>query len=132
MTTQPSDETRPRCLIVEDHDKAAKALKALIIHGIDWGATVAPTLAEARAYLSECPDAVLLDLTMPDGDGEDLIDDIRDRCPGCRIVVVTGLVPGARMDAVAARGPHAIVQKPYYPDVLLDAVRGPSDPPAPG
>jgi DNA-binding response OmpR family regulator len=121
-------EPRPKLLIVEDDDATALALRVMFHQRTGWGALVAATLAEARSLLEERPNAVLLDLMLPDGCGEDLIDEIRDRCPGCRIVIVTALPEGGpRVARIAEeRSPDRIVHKPYDIDELIAAVKGPN------
>ena len=63
---------RPRVLLVEDEASIADPFaRALGREGFD--AEVAPTVAAARAaFARRRPSIVLLDLTLPDGDGRDL------------------------------------------------------------
>ncbi len=63
---------RPRVLLVEDEASIAEPFaRALGREGFD--AQVAPTAAAARASFDACrPSIVLLDLSLPDGDGREL------------------------------------------------------------
>lgn len=118
-------EEPPRLLIIEDDEPTARALRVLFHQGAGWGVFWGANVAEARGLLAEYPDSVLLDLMLPDGKGEDLIEEIRDRCPNCRIVVVTAISrDGHRINAVAGRNPDAIVHKPYEFEDLMAAVKG--------
>lgn len=124
--TRNHGELPPRVLIVEDNVSTAKALRVQFHQRAGWGALVAHSLAEGRFLLREHPAAVLLDLGLPDGRGEDLIEDIRERCPTARVVVVTGQPEGCEwMARVEAMGPDHVAYKPYDIDLLIAAVRGP-------
>jgi DNA-binding response OmpR family regulator len=57
------------------------------------------------------PDAVVLDLAMPERDGLELLPILRDRHPGLRIVVFSGLRPGRAIDDVLAAGADAYLEK---------------------
>lgn len=129
-----SGEPRPRVLIVDDDPGTIIALRSLFHHGANWGALEASNLAEARAMLPERPDAVLLDLMLPDGSGEDLIEEIRDRLPACRIIVVTAIPEGMpRILRIAEQRakPDCIIHKPYDIDELIATVQGDCPDPLP-
>ena len=75
---------RKRILFVED-DAAFRLVfayairEALADEGLDVAFVEAGTLAQARARLLESGlDAALIDVTMPDGDGLDLVGEIHD------------------------------------------------------
>jgi PAS domain S-box-containing protein len=52
---------------------------------------LATTVDEARISLEkEVPDLLLLDIELPDGDGTDLIEEVRQHFPGCSIMILTG------------------------------------------
>ena len=58
-----------RLLLVEDNEKILKGNKRLL----EWEGyevDAAKSLAQAREYFEkECPDAVILDIMLPDGNG---------------------------------------------------------------
>ena len=67
----------PSILIVEDDQKLARIVRAYL-EGADFRVTHASSLAEARTKLdAETPLAVILDLGLPDGSGEELCQDIK-------------------------------------------------------
>lgn len=76
-------------IVVEDDANTALALTKAI-SSMGFSVRVASTLTEARAlYHSECPDLVLLDVSLPDGDGLDLMRET-SAGDGSQFVVVTG------------------------------------------
>lgn len=80
-----------RLLIVEDSELTAGALR-LLFEQLGHEVSVAADVRTAiLSVLREKPDLMLLDLTLPDGDGLDVLSRLRDQdqVPG-RTIVVTG------------------------------------------
>ena len=78
-----------RMMIVEDHAAFAQALGFVLGEGTNI--SLARTLEEGKAMIrtGEPFDVVVLDLSLPDGEGTDLIPEIRHRHPRTRIVVLS-------------------------------------------
>ena len=80
-------------LLVEDQAVAAQALQLLLEeegHEVVIAGSYAEALAALERQVYEC---VLLDLSLPDGAGSDLVPLIRQRCPRATIYAVTGSAP---------------------------------------
>ena len=65
-------------LIVEDNAVTRRALQALF-KSRGWAVSVAETVAEGLAQLDPPPDVIVLDLMLPDGDGEEVLREVRSR-----------------------------------------------------
>ncbi len=78
-----------RMMILEDHSAFAQALGLVLGEGTRI--SLARTLDEGRALLQagELFDVVVLDLSLPDGEGTELIPEIRHRHPRTRVVVLS-------------------------------------------
>lgn len=66
---------------------------------------LATSMAEARLSLkTDAPDLLLLDIELPDGDGSELIEEVRRQLPHCSIMLLTGhgVEPGLRSRVDAA------------------------------
>jgi two-component system, chemotaxis family, chemotaxis protein CheY len=73
-------------------------------------------------YKHARPDAVLLDITMPEMDGLTALKEIRKLDPEANVVMVTGMhQQGMIMDALRC-GAKDFVLKPFEPDRVLLAV----------
>jgi two-component system LytT family response regulator len=84
-------ENQVRILMVDDEEEAISALKGLL-KGIPEATIVAEasSATEALKKLDTArPDLALVDVKLPDGNGFDLVVEIRRRQPNCGIVFVT-------------------------------------------
>jgi DNA-binding NarL/FixJ family response regulator len=89
---QPVSPTTPcRVSIVEDHTFMREGLKVLIDSMPDFTiAWMAGSASEALKQLSnECPDVMMVDITLPDRNGLELIKDVHVLHPSLRILVLT-------------------------------------------
>ncbi len=78
-----------RMMIVEDHSAFAQALGLIL--GDDTRISLARTLEEGRTLIrdGEPFDVVVLDLALPDGEGTELVPDIRQRHQQTRVAVLS-------------------------------------------
>lgn len=110
-------------LLIEDEAELAATLKGALQrerHVVD----LADTVALAReAALCGLHDLVLLDRTLPDGDGLSLIDLLRQHNPGVPIVVLSAL--GQMPDRVAGldEGADDYLAKPFALEELFARIR---------
>ena len=106
--------TKPlRVMLVEDHTAFRQALALLLSHEPDLEVVAqAGSLAEARQALLEGRlDVAVLDLALPDGDGSDLIGELRRRNPGVSIVVLSAALGLGDLDEAVEAGADAVLDK---------------------
>ena len=108
-------ETRERArtatLVVEDDPDVRECmLLALGRHGQD--ADAAGTLLEGLAKLTPEARWLVLDLSLPDGDGAALLRYVRENRWGVKVAVVTGFDDGAALADVALLKPDGFFLKP--------------------
>lgn len=79
-------------------------------------------LKAIEVYSAEKPDAVLMDITMPEMDGLAALKEIRAADPEAKIVMLTALgQESVVLDAIKA-GAKDFVVKPFEPDRVLAAI----------
>ena len=109
-------------LFVEDEPAIFESF-SLALRREGFEPEVARTLADARAALERrSPDLVLLDLTLPDGDGRDLCREVRERSD-VPIIVLTAR--GTEADRIVgfALGADDYVVKPFSGAELIARMR---------
>lgn len=111
-----------RILIVDDEHVIADTLRVIFGKG-GFDACVAYSTEDALLRAREfSPDLLLCDINMPGRDGLELIHELLQEQPSCRVMVLTGSVPGMRRVREGTRSfsrPLPILIKPCQPDDLL-------------
>jgi CheY-like chemotaxis protein len=115
----------PSILVVDDNDE----VRAVIVRNLlraGYRVTQAASSSAAMAVLEDqVPDLVITDIFMPEGDGLEIINEIRRCALSVPIIVISG--GGAAIAAdylgVASRlGATSVLSKPFKGQQLLDAV----------
>jgi DNA-binding NarL/FixJ family response regulator len=121
----PPNGTPLRVMVVDDHALVRAAIRQAIegpgIAVAAEAATAAETLELAPRVR---PDVVLLDLSLPDGDGLQLLRELRDRVPDTQVVILT--VSGSSRDIHEAVrcGAAGYLTKDLDPPALSRAIDG--------
>jgi DNA-binding response OmpR family regulator len=114
--------TRARILVVEDHADTLRAL-TLLISRQGYEVVPADCCRSARlAALKAPPDLVLGDISLPDGSGLDLMNEIKGRL-GVPTVVMSGHSLPSDPDAVRACGADYYLLKPVDLEGVLETIR---------
>jgi two-component system KDP operon response regulator KdpE len=114
--------TAPRVLVVDDERHIVRALK-IILRSAGYAVEAAESKADALAALAaHPPDALVLDLVLPDGQGVEVCEEVR-RWSRLPIVVLSAV--GDEREKVRAldAGADDYVTKPFGTDELLARLR---------
>ena len=109
-------------LVVDDESEIREGLEVLL-KGEGYGVASADTGESGLAKLEEHPfDLLLLDVSLPDRNGLDMLKEIRRRDPGLSVVLITayGSIDMAR--AAFKNGAMDYITKPWSNDELLAQV----------
>ena len=114
-----------RVLLVEDHASFREALaSALARRGTFEIVGQAGSLAEARRALAEVrADVAVVDLTLPDGYGGDLIKELRQTNPHSQALVLSANLDRAEIARAVESGAAGVLHKSAGMDEVMDAVR---------
>ena len=118
-----------RLLLVEDDDATRDAL-AVVLRGAGADVTAVGTVADAlAAFRSDRPDIILSDIGLPDGDGNDLIRQIRTdesdrKAAATPAVALTAMVRRQDRRRSAESGFQQHLAKPVDPDQLVRTLLG--------
>ncbi len=129
MSIQPqpdrSSSHKVHILLADDHDIVRKGLRLVLQQEPDFEVVGeardgAEALARARILL---PDVVLLDLKMPNMDGEAAARELRRQCPSVRVLILSGAELDEGLLEVLEVGVAGYVPKDISPDDLARAIR---------
>lgn len=114
-----------RVLLVDDHPVVRRGLKALLATQ-DWVGSVSEADGVAtglEAALQVRPDVAVVDLGLPDGDGQTLTTRLREALPECAVLVLTMTADPGRARALLAAGASGYLVKETDPDLVVSAVQ---------
>ncbi|MBL0216707.1 MAG: response regulator [Myxococcales bacterium] len=124
--SNPSSGPAPRKerVLVVDDDESLAAATTRILGNAGFDVVVAGTLAAARKALDAGDlDALVADVRLPDGDGFELIRDLRGENSELPVVMITG-APSIESATLAVRSRvHEYLSKPFSPEELVHVVR---------
>ena len=121
----PDGPGRPlRALIVEDDSSSRYGLKSLL-EAEGYDVAEAATLAETDdEVVRRRPDVVILDITLPDGDGAEWATRLQKKGPlPFPVLALTGITADEDRRRIEQAGVCAVLQKPVDIALLLDALR---------
>jgi DNA-binding response OmpR family regulator len=117
--SRPGTEApKRRLLLVEDDWPTHNALRK-ILGKLGWDVQSAMTVSGGLSLLAQNPEAVILDLMLPDGDGMDVLRKVRTDHLAIRVAVTTGVEDRTRLDEVRSLKPDALLRKPLDLNDLL-------------
>lgn len=132
----PSEVLAGKCILVAEDDPDNQKIVSLILTGKGAVALPAVDAREFRALLDDFesgtraqPDAAILDWNLAGASGDELLSELRDRCPDLaeRVLVVTGDVLRRETEASAGHGGRShhgprVLLKPFSPADLTSAL----------
>jgi two-component system KDP operon response regulator KdpE len=104
---------RHRLLLIDD-DAGTRSAIGSIFSRMGWMVRLASTLREGIAWLEAGhePCCLILDLGLPDGPGETILEAVREKRLRTHVAVCTGLDDRERIALVAKLNPNVLLLKP--------------------
>jgi DNA-binding NarL/FixJ family response regulator len=105
--------TPTRVMLVDDHPDFRDLLAALLEGQPDLEVVAqAGSMAEARAEAAASRfDVVVLDLGLPDGNGADLIGELREASPGGAVLIMSASLHPANIERAMREGADEVLDK---------------------
>jgi CheY-like chemotaxis protein len=114
---EPEPSNR-RLLLVEDDWHTHNALRK-ILGKLGWEVQSAMTVSAGLSLLEQNPDALILDIMLPDGDGLVVLEKARRLSLVIRVAVTTGVDDTEKLVAISNLQPDALLRKPLELNELL-------------
>jgi two-component system chemotaxis response regulator CheY len=110
-------------VLVADDSAYARRVLRQALEGAGYQVLEAPNgLTAIETFFLQRPEVVLLDLTMGDLDGLEVLRRIRDLVPDARVIVVSADIQRTTAESVMAAGALHFLGKPASREQVLDAV----------
>jgi DNA-binding NtrC family response regulator len=106
-----------------DDDQSLRELLCQMVASFGYAVEDFASGAEVLAHPGPPPDAVLLDLVMPEVDGIQVLKELRRRYPDLPVVVLTGVTDVSRAVEVTRLGAYDYLVKPVEEERLLTTLR---------
>lgn len=103
--------TKPKLFLVDDHQLLLTGLRLALEKEFDIVGTTQTGADVVEGCRTFSPDVVLLDLSLPDRSGLEVITDLHAELPGIKILVVTMHADRIMADASLQSGAHGFVPK---------------------
>jgi DNA-binding NtrC family response regulator len=124
-------------LIADDEDSIRSLLEHFLRSSGHSVVIVASAREACEAIARQTFDLVITDVLMPDGDGLDLITELRKKQPNARILAMSGggryLEGSDYLKLATGLGAHTVMMKPFTFEQLQSAIgvalAAPADPP---
>lgn len=116
----------PRILLVDDSTFARMTIRRQLGDGFEF-IEAASGLEGLEAYFLHHPDLVILDITMPDMSGLDVLKQIRDLDAQARVIICSADVQEFSRSRSAELGARGFIGKPVTVEVLCAAVQAALD-----
>ena len=112
---------KPLVLIVEYDRTEQDALRSMIEKHCDVIMASSPLDALSR-YSSSCPNIVFLDIELPNGEGETLIEDLKKLDPDSYIVMLSNCISRHYIKKCTRNGAEGLLTKPANEEGLLQYI----------
>ena len=114
-----------RVLLAEDMRILRDTLAAVL--GLEPGIEVVAEVADGDgivpAVVAQRPDVAVIDIDLPGTDGLTAAAELRERCPGCRVLILTVLGRPGNLRRALAAGVAGFLPKETPSGELVDAIR---------
>ena len=116
---------RTRICLVDDHPVVLAGIRALlqVAPEIDLVAEANTGVAGLKIICESSPDIAVIDLSLPDMRGTELVRKVRKHCPDVKIIVLTVHEDRAYVQPVLEAGAKAYILKRSAGDELFRAIR---------
>jgi len=114
-----------RVMLVDDHADFRRLVAAVVDREADLEVVAqAGSLEEARGRIASVGcDVAVLDMSLPDGVGSDLIAGWREICPGSAVLILSASLDAATLARVKEAGADEVLDKFGNPAEVVGAIR---------
>nr|WP_299344726.1 sigma-54 dependent transcriptional regulator [Allomuricauda sp.] len=113
----------PKILIIEDDTAFCQMLSRFLTKN-DFAVSTSFSMYEAKAKLKETQfDVILSDVRLPEGDGVDLLLQIKSESPKTQVIMMTGYAEVRTAVSAMKKGAFDYISKPFAPDEIVGIIK---------
>ncbi len=112
-------------MVIDDEEYICEAFNDLL-QAMGYQVIVCQKPQEALAVIkdrSKKIDLAIVDMVMPEMDGEELFDRAIQIRPELKVIIASGYTKDERVEAIVKRGAAGFIQKPFDPTTLSEVIR---------
>lgn len=124
-SSRPAQAAAIRIAVVDDHSIMRAVYRSLVDDSPEFiMAWSASTVEEARLHVErdEAPDVMIMDVTLPDGTGYDLLGEVLQKFPSLPVLMVSAHEEKSYVRKAAEGGARGYLVKDSSPSELMDAL----------
>lgn len=128
--TQTASFRTNTALVLED-DRTTCWMITRFLRKSGWNVRIAGSVGEALQFMDEQIEIAFIDINLPDGNGIEFLEDLREASPRSRIIVSSSDTRIGTEHAALEAGAIRFLPKPFQPKQVINAAREAlSSPPA--
>ncbi len=90
-----------------------------------WELLAAESASEARKIVAnKKPNAALLDYMLPDGNGVELAQQLKQSIPNLQVIMMTGSMLAPEEEAICEEHDFPVLRKPFLATDVMNQIRG--------
>ncbi|MGD1073038.1 MAG: AAA family ATPase [Bryobacteraceae bacterium] len=115
--------SHPTVLLVDDNRDLLQFLERLMAES-GWELLVAESASDARRIVAKRkPNAALLDYMLPDGNGVELAQQLKQMIPNLQVIMMTGSVLAPEEEAICEEHDFPVLRKPFLATDVMNQIR---------
>jgi ATP-dependent Clp protease ATP-binding subunit ClpA/ActR/RegA family two-component response regulator len=115
--------SHPTVLLVDDNRDLLQFLERLMAES-GWELMAAESAGEARKMVTKRkPNAALLDYMLPDGNGVELAQQLKQMVPNLQIIMMTGSMLAPEEEAICEEHDFPVLRKPFLAADVMNQIR---------
>ena len=108
-------------LIIDDEEDLCWLLSNTL-RSKGYNISTANTISDGMARVKESPDLLFLDLKLPDGDGMDLLPEIKEITPQTLVVIISAYGSEEKREKATKKGVCSFIDKPFTEEEILETI----------
>jgi len=115
--------SHPTVLLVDDNRDLLQFLERLMAES-GWELLAAESASDARRIIANRkPNAALLDYMLPDGNGVELAQQLKQSIPNLQVIMMTGSVLAPEEEAICEEHDFPVLRKPFLATDVMNQIR---------